>query len=481
MNPKTVFPPPESERAERKQSLGEWKEIVETCAAFATARGGIIYVGVASNGTPSRIQIGKGTLEDLANKIKLNTDPPQYPAIEMTGTETSRMVGIRVEESPIKPVWAFGRPVKRVGRTNQFLKRDEAHRLMTATTGRTWDALPCESFTGKDIERKAVRDYLRRTGMKLSTPLDDLLKNLGMPKTISGFCNAAVLLFGKRPQSHLIESEVKCGRFQGTDPVHFLDERTLEGNILSQLEESLSFVRRNTRQAIRITGKPEREIVPEYPDEAVRETLINALCHRDYASVGTVQVRIFDDRMEVWNPGSLPPDLSIEALYHQHASHPRNPRLAHALYRARLIEHWGTGTLRILEACKGYDLQPEFLSEMGCFITRIKKKAVSAQFQTTSEADLGGKATPQVPPQVTPQVVRMVAAVKGEMTREAIQKAIGIKDRKDFRKRYLHPALSAGVLEMTIPDKPNSRLQKYRLTEKGHRLLQRINSDTGKI
>ncbi len=226
-----------------------------------------------------------------------------------------------------------------------------------------------------------------------------------MPKTPSGFCNAAVLLFGKRPQSHLIETEVKCGRFEGSDPVNFLDERTLEGNILSQFEESLSFVRRNTRQAIRITGKPEREIVPEYPDDAVREAITNALCHRDYASVGTVQVRIFGDRLEVWNPGVLPPDLSIEDLYCQHASYPRNPRLAHALYRARLIEHWGTGTLRILGACKGYDLQPEFLSEMGCFITRIKKKAVSAQLQTTSEVDLGGKVTTQVPPLLSPRAL----------------------------------------------------------------------------
>jgi len=103
----------------------------------------------------------------------------------------------------------------------------------------------------------------------------------------------------------------------------------------------------------------QREISAD--SEAVREALINALCHRDYASVGTVQVRIYDDRLEVWNPGLLPPDLTIEALYRQHASHPRNPRLAHALYRARLIEHWGTGTLRIIRACEGSNIKVEFL------------------------------------------------------------------------------------------------------------------------
>jgi len=348
----------------------------------------------------------------------------------MTGMEATRLLVIRVEESPIKPVWAFGRPVKRVGRTNQYLKRDEAHRLMTMTTGRTWDALPCERFTGKDIDRKAVRDYLRRTGMKLSTPLDDLLKNLGMPETSSGFCNAAVLLFGKRPQSFLIETEVKCGRFEGTDSVNFLDERTFEGSILGQLDEALAFVKRNTRQAIRITGKPEREIVPEYPDEAVREALINAFCHRDYASVGTVQVRIYDDRLEVWNPGLLPPDLTIEALYRQHASHPRNPRLAHALYRARLIEHWGTGTLRIIRACEGSNIKVEFLIRAGSFIVCLQKK-IPLQIEGVGR-EVGEKVGKRVGESLSPKQQEILNLIKldPKISAKRIASKIGISTRK---------------------------------------------------
>ena len=97
------------------------------------------------------------------------------------------------------------------------------------------------------------------------------------------------------------------------------------------------------------------------------------LCHRDYASVGTVQVRIFEDRLEVWNPGILPPDLSIEDLYRQHASYPRNPRLARALYRARLIEHWGTGTLRIIRACEGSNIKVDFSIQAGSFVVRLLK------------------------------------------------------------------------------------------------------------
>lgn len=164
-------------------------------------------------------------------------------------------------------------------------------------------------------------------------------------------------------------------RFAGTTSVRFLDEKTYEGNLLSQMEHALAFVARNTRQEIRITGRPEREAIAEYPEDAVREAIVNAVCHRDYAAVGTTQVRIYDDRLEVWNPGALPPELSIESLSREHPSRPRNPRLAQALYRARLIEHWGTGTLRMIRAAKDRGLKLEFGQDGGVFMVRFIKAA----------------------------------------------------------------------------------------------------------
>jgi ATP-dependent DNA helicase RecG len=136
-----------------------------------------------------------------------------------------------------------------------------------------------------------------------------------------------------------------------------------------------------------ITGRqPEREIIPEYPEDAVREAVVNAICHRDYSAVGTVQVRIYEDRLEVWNPGFLPPELTIEALYREHPSLPRNPLLADALYRARVIEQWGTGTLRIVRACRERLMpEPEFSAEMGVFITRFRKRHLSVQTPRRAE------------------------------------------------------------------------------------------------
>jgi ATP-dependent DNA helicase RecG len=364
----------ETQSVESKQSLGEWKEIVESIAALATSTGGMIHIGIDPMGKREGVEIGKGTIEDLTNKIKMNTEPPQFPSVSYEGPEDSALITLKVEESPIKPVWAFGRPMKRVGRTNQRLSRDEAHRLMELSTGRSWDSLPCQDFRLDDIDTDQVRAFLRKADLAETSHLD-MLKSLSLLTGQNVSCNAAALLFARNPQQYFTEAQMKCARFAGTTSVDFIDEQTFEGTLMSQLDNALAFVKRNTRQGIRITGKAERDVIPEYPEEAVREAIVNAICHRDYAATGTIQVRIHDDRLEVWNPGYLPPDLSVESLRTNHPSRPKNPRIAHVFHRARLIEHWGTGTLRIIRACEGTPVKPEFIAEMGFIKVRFIKKA----------------------------------------------------------------------------------------------------------
>lgn len=367
----------ESDRLEFKQSLALWREVVESVAALATVHGGEIRIGVKPDGAHAGVQMGRGTLEDLANKIKLNTDPAQYPSLTVEGPDASAIIRVHVEESPVKPVWAFGRPLKRVGKTNQHIARDEVQRMMESTTGRTWDALGCRGCALTDLDDLAVETYLVMAGMEGGMSPDLVLRNLGLLNEAATPCHGAVLLFARHPQQFIPEAQTKCARFAGTSSVEFLDERTLDGTLLHQLDEALAFVARNTQQALRITGRPAREVVPEYPAEAVREALVNALCHRDYAVTGTVQVRIYDDRLEVWNPGRLPPELSIEKLHHAHPSRPHNPRLAQALHRARVIEHWGTGTLRIIKDCESRGINVEFSAESGDFVVRFRKTAAA--------------------------------------------------------------------------------------------------------
>ena len=230
-------------------------------------------------------------------------------------------------------------------------------------------------FTPADASREAVDDYCARLKQPLGADTAVLWQNLGLLKQ-GVATRGAVLLFAPQPTLYFPCAQVKCARFLGTDSVDFLDEKTLEGPIVMQLFEALSFVQRNTRQAIRITGDPQHERIPEYPEEAIREAVTNAVVHRDYASTATVQIRIYDDRLEVWNPGLLPAALSIADLYRRHASHPRNSRLASLFNRVHLIEHFGTGTLRIVSSCLAAGMpQPQFSQETGMFVVRFLNAA----------------------------------------------------------------------------------------------------------
>jgi len=118
----------------------------------------------------------------------------------------------------------------------------------------------------------------------------------------------------------MLQSVLRCARFKGDDAVHFLDMKVIEGSVMDQVEEAMAFVRRNTSMAVKFEGKLERTEEWEYPLDAVREAITNAVCHRDYADTGNVQVRIFDHSLEIWNPGTLPAGLTVDDLRRNHES-----------------------------------------------------------------------------------------------------------------------------------------------------------------
>ena len=415
----------ESESLEYKSSLSERKEIVESVAAFSTAFGGIISVGINNDGVKVGVQVGNKTLEDLANYIRDNTTPPQYPSISLDGPLNSAVIHIVVQESPVKPVWAFGRPLKRVGKTNQRLSPEETRRLLEITAGRTWDSLPCPGLTTEHLDRGLIESFLQHAGQNINMSTETVLKTLGLMAKNEP-CNAAALLFTNNPTMYVVEAQVMCARFQGLDSVQFLDERSFTNDVFSQLEETLNFVTRNTRQQPVITGSPEHRIASQYPGEAIREAVANAICHRDYTITGTVQVRIYDDRLEVWNPGMLPSGISVEDLYHEHPSRPRNPRLASVMHRARLIEHWGTGTLRIIRACELLGIEkPEFISSAGSFIVRFKSSL------STSEQRIGKDRTITLNDRQT----RALTYIRqnGSIRKREYGKLFGISDRQALK------------------------------------------------
>ena len=188
---------------------------------------------------------------------------------------------------------------------------------------------------------------------------------------------------------------------------------------------------------------------------------------------------LFADRLEVWNPGTLSPSLTLQQLREPHGSFPANPLLAEPLYLAKYIERMGTGTRDMIRFCRDAGLrEPEFAIRDG-FVQTLWRPEPQITTQVTTQdkgqetkaleelADCLGLPTPQVTTQVAEQVAKVLRATVEPTPREQLQEAMGLQNREHFRQTYLEPLVTGGWLERTVPDKPTSRLQKYRLTDKG--------------
>lgn len=335
-----------------------------------------------------------------------------------------------------------------------------------------FDAAPCAGASLKDLDAERMATFVRRAraarGFPLpeSVPAEELLAHLNLLDA-GRPTNAAVLLFARQPQRHLISSEVKCAHFHGTEVAKPIPSyQVYKGTVFELVDQAVNFVMSNISLAVGTRGRSsEAPVAYEIPPEVVREAIVNAVAHRNYTSTGSVQVMLFADRLEVWNPGALPPSLTPELLRQPHGSVPANPLLAEPMYLARYIERMGTGTRDMIALCHDAGLpEPRFVQRDG-FVVTIGRKPGRALEAVTPEV------TPEVAPVVTPEV-GLLRVLRGDMTRRELQDALGLRDDEHFRKAYLLPALAAGFVEMTIPDRPTSRAQRYRLTAKGREAVQ---------
>jgi len=239
-----------------------------------------------------------------------------------------------------------------------------------------------EPATGIGINELDHEEILRTVRLGIETGrlpestgnnVDDILERLGLRQE-GRILNGAVVLFGTRFLPYYPQCQLRLARFRGIDKSEFLDQRQLEGHAFHLLDEAMLFLRRHLPVAGRILpGLFEREDEPLFPVAALREAMVNALCHRDYAHAGgAVSLAVYDDRLEVWSDGMLPFGLRVEDLKRNHTSRPRNPLIAGVFYRRGLVERWGRGTQKIVELCvKAGHPEPEFIEQAGAVGVRF--------------------------------------------------------------------------------------------------------------
>jgi len=362
--------PSESTTIEWKLSLSQINEIINTISAFSNTEGGRIFIGVSKTGKIEGIQIGKGTIENLTNSISQHTDPKVHPRITTKKIKGKEIIIIDVKESADHLVLAFGRSYKRVGKSTLKMSKDEYERLILEKHKEKlrFDTEICKKSNLKDIDKDKLTRFLREAkserGLDIDekTPLKEILMRLKLIQA-NKLTNAAILLFGKNPQEFFDQSEAKCIRFKGIDVVgEMIDLKPISGDIISQVKEIEKFIYDHISLHSWIEpGKMQRQEKWEYPPKAIREALANAITHRDYRSTSKIQVRIFDDRIEFWNPGRLPEGWTVETLKKKHESKPFNPLFAKAFFWIKYIEEVGTGTNKIIQWCREWGLpEPEF-------------------------------------------------------------------------------------------------------------------------
>jgi ATP-dependent DNA helicase RecG len=382
----------ESETLELKKSVGDWKEIIETISAFSNTRGGEILVGINNSGEVNGIEIGKNTIEDLTNKIKENTDPEIYPRIATRTINNKTIIVVRVRESNNHLVLAFGRPFKRIGKSTVRMSKDEYERLVLEKHKEKlyFDSQICEGATIEDIDEEKIKWFLRKVkearnlNIEPTISLKEALMKLNL-LVDNKLTKAAILIFGKSPQKYFIQSEVRCARFKGIKAVKpFIDMKVIGGSVYEQIDQTEKFVLFNIKKSAWIeTGKIERQERWEYPPDAIREAITNAIAHRDYNSSANVHISIYDDRVEIWNPGRLPQPLTPDDLKKEHKSIPINPSLANLLFLTKYIERWGTGTNDIIKWCKEYELpEPVFKEAAGGFAVILRKLHISEDLES---------------------------------------------------------------------------------------------------
>ena len=344
------------------------------------------------------------------------------------------------------------------------------------------------NLTLADVDDAKVRDYLARAreAKKISVPKDAdaawLLTKLGMIVPDGRLTNAGVLFFAKHPQQAIDISVVKCLQYWGTHVERPIPSyQTYEDGIIGMIESALAFVMGRIDRTIGIPD--ERGLASaqdELPRMAVREAIVNAVCHRDYESNGAVQVMLFRDRLEIMNPGTLPRGWTAETLLTTHESIARNKVIAKALDWAGYVERSGHGTEFIIEKCEAQGLAtPQYKPDAAIFHTIIWRKTVERAVAQSS-APVAHQVAYDVAYQVAYQNVpsntagRIFLILKdGPLGRADIAKTIGVTRMARSLKMALDTLMEDGLIEYTIPNNVRSRLQKYRLTEKGRQMLVR--------
>ena len=297
-----------------------------------------------------------------------------------------------------------------------------------------WERQVADGISLADLDEKriqgAVRLGVERGRMPATAEtesLESLLNKWNLMRD-GKVLNGAVALFG-RNLSGYTQMSLRLARFRGTDKNEFVDSGRADGNFFDLLDAGMAFLFKHLSQSGKIVGFQKEEQL-EIPAAALREALTNALCHRQLEKYNlTPSIAVYDDRLEIENPGRLPFDLTPETIKHAHASYPYNPLIAEVLFKSSFLENWGSGVGRMVDACHTQGVpEPEY-EVSGGFVRIVFKRSNPSVAQTDPNLIQSDPEVVQSDPEVVQAVYDLIKE-NHSISRAALAKALGISERQ---------------------------------------------------
>jgi len=434
-----------------------------------TTAGGFIVCGVNDTGEIIGIDDTEVLVKKLEQALEKDLSPRTLVEIHVQRVEDKDLIVLEVPAGRDPPYAFQGVIYKRTGAKTMKADIDTIRDivLMRQVEPERWERRFSSADPEKDLDEKEINSAINaisktdRLQFDLQFPTISFLEKLSVFK-YGRLTNGGDVLFTVNPAIRNPQIRVRAARFttDKTDDT-YQDMKSFEGPLVPLLEDVFGFIQRNTLTSSDFTTDIlKRQDTPQYPPRAIREGLVNAFAHRDYSNFsGGVIINIYPNRLEIENTGKFPEGITPDTLSKGHISVLRNPDIAHVLYLRGFMEKIGRGSVLIQKDCTDLGLPlPQW----------------SQNYQGVRLTFFALPRTPEVikeaPQKVTPEVKRMLNAFAGDMSRRELQDILNLKDDEHFRSAYLKPAIEQKLITMTIPEKPSSGKQKYRLTKKGQSL-----------
>ena len=349
----------ESETIELKESYTP--DLKKEVVAFANTNGGTIYIGVHDNGEITDLENADFVMQQISNALRdsIRPDVSMFTNIELVQKEDKNIIKLTINQGTKKPYYLSDKGLKpsgvyvRSGTTSAPASEDAIRMMIKLTDGDSFEynRSLVQELTFTSLNKEMLLRRLEFSNVQM--------KNLGIITQDDIYTNMGLLV------SDQCKHSIKFAVFQGTDKLVFKDRKELAGSLFDQLTDAfktIDFYNSTKATFHDLLRTDERD----YPEDAIREALLNAVVHREYAFSGSTIINLYSDRLEIISLGGLVSGMSLEAAM-LGASQPRNEKLASLFYRMKLIEAYGTGISKIISCYKGLSVQPKFENVEGAF------------------------------------------------------------------------------------------------------------------